>query len=90
MGVFEMVVLIVFITTAGKIVQSRRPRGSDASFAKERIQSLEAELRASELRLAQTEDRVAGLDEKLDFMEKLLATPSDHPGLARPQRETQD
>ena len=89
MGVFEMVVLIVFITTVGKIMQSRRPRGVDASLVKERIQALEAELRASELRLAQTEERVADLDEKLDFMEKLLAKPADHPGLARPEREPQ-
>lgn len=84
MGVFEMVVILVFIGTAGKVAQSyfSRPshRGSDA--AESRLQALEAEVRTGELRLSQVEERAAELTEKLRFMEDLLAAPRPDARLA--------
>ncbi len=76
MGVFEMVVAVVLISAVGRVAQTfaRRSRGTDAATA-ERIQKLEADLRASELRLSQAEEKVAELDEKLGFVENLLAAP---------------
>lgn len=74
MGVFEMVVLIVFITTVGKAVQARsRGRGHGASD--DRVRALEASLRANEARLEQTESRLEELEEKVVFVEKLLSPP---------------
>jgi hypothetical protein len=74
MGVFEMVVAIVFIATAGKVAQafarSRSAAGPDA-----RVPALEEALRTTELRLAQTEERVGELSEKLTFVENLLSAP---------------
>jgi hypothetical protein len=83
MGIFEMVVLIVFIATVGKVAQSAfsRPPGADPALSRERMRALEAELRANDARVAQTEERVAELSEKLDFMEKLLAGPGRKPQL---------
>jgi hypothetical protein len=85
MGVFEMVVALVFIGTVGKTVSeyfrsSRRglPPGDET-----RIRALETELRSAEERLALTEDRVTDLSEKLIFMEKLLSTPEEK-GRLRP------
>jgi hypothetical protein len=83
MGVFEMVVAIVFITTVGKVVASaarRRPAEIDTP----RVAALEAQLRANELRLSQTEDRVAELGEKLVFVENLLDAPEQASRLAPP------
>jgi hypothetical protein len=76
MGVFEMVVLIVFIATVGKVADSlvSRGGGSDAA-ARARIAALEAQLLANEARVAQSEERVMELGEKLDFVESLLAQP---------------
>lgn len=86
MGVFEMVVAIVAIATAGKVARSfartRLPAGTEAE-----IRALRAAVNASDVRLAQAEERVAELDEKLHFMEDLLATPERRPELppsARP------
>lgn len=83
MGVFEMVVAIVFITTVGKAIASRgrrRPMVEDPT----RVAALEEALRANELRLAQTEDRVAELGEKLVFVENLLAAPGEASRLGPP------
>ena len=79
MGIVLMVVLIVFILTLGRVAQTllARPPGEALGGGEERVRLLEAELRANELRLTQTEDRVAELGEKLLFLEKLLEAPKD-------------
>lgn len=82
MGVFEMVVAIVFIGTVGKVLQAFAGRGP-APLADGRVRELEAALRASELRLGQTEARVEELGEKLEFVETLLAAPGEAPRIAR-------
>ncbi len=85
MGVFEMVVALVFIATLGKTLGEyfRSSRRGLPPAEQSRIQALEAELRSTEERLALTEDRVCDLSEKLVFVEKLLATP-DEKGRLRP------
>ena len=75
MGVFEMIVILTLIGTAGKIVQSALARAPRDAGAEDRIRALETELRANELRLTQAEERVAELGEKLDFVETLLTSP---------------
>jgi cell division protein FtsB len=88
MGVFEMVVAIVAITTGGKVLQTwfaRRGAGLSAG-AEQRIQALEAELRTNDARLAQSEERIADLNEKLGFVEDLLAAPERSPRLRDPSR----
>jgi hypothetical protein len=84
MGPFEMVVLIVFIGTVGKVAQTfmARPSRLGAPGADDRIRVLETELRANEARLAQAEEKVAELGEKLVFVEQLLARPESHAQLA--------
>ena len=76
MGPFEMVVALVFIGTVGKVLQAalatRSPRGLGSA---QEVQALQAELQGQEARLAQTEQQVADLSEKLVFVEKLLAQP---------------
>lgn len=77
MGVFEMVVIVVFLGTVGKVAQAmlgRAPHG-DAAGTADHLRRLEAELRSNELRLAQAEEKVAELGEKLHFVEDLLAKP---------------
>jgi hypothetical protein len=74
MGVFEMVVVLVLIGTAGKVARAFAPRRLPAE-TEARVRALEAALQASEARLAETEERVADLGEKLVFMEDLLASP---------------
>jgi len=86
MGVFEMVVIIVFIGTAGKVARSafaRRVDGQSES-TKNALQALEDELRANELRLTNAEARVEDLGEKLRFVENLLAAPDRHATLPSP------
>jgi|GEM_PF-4368540 len=77
MGLFEMIVLLVLIGTAGKVGTALVGRSSRAltTGADRRIQALEAELRAAEERLALTEDRIVDLSEKVSFVENLLDTP---------------
>lgn len=79
MGVFEMVVLLVFITTAGKLGDQYLKRKGRPMRPEEegRIRVLEEEVRAAEDRLSLTEDRVSDLSEKLAFVEKLLANPEE-------------
>ena len=79
MGLFEMVVVLVFIATAGKVADSfiSRPRGTLDSDVKARLADLEAQLRANDGRVAQAEEKVAELEEKLTFMENLLGQPQD-------------
>lgn len=81
MGPFEMVVAIVLIATFGKIAQSfaSRPRPSEELPTRGRVEALEAHLQANDARVAQAEERVAELSEKLEFMEKLLAGPDVGP-----------
>ena len=77
MGVFEMVVLIVFISTVGKVVHSAvATRGAGLPGGEDRIRALEQELRANEARLSQAEERVAELSEKVVFVERLLEKPA--------------
>ena len=86
MGFLEMIVLVTLIGTVGKVLQaavSRPGRGLPAA-AEERIRTLEAELRASELRLADAEEHVALLAEKLGFVEELLAEPPHAPRIPAP------
>jgi hypothetical protein len=87
MGVFEMVVLLVFIGTAGKVAVQTLARGSRSipPGEEQRIRDLETELRAAEDRLALTEDRVTDLSEKLAFMEQLLARPEEAARLPGPK-----
>ncbi len=75
MGVFEMVVAIVFIGTVGKLLRAHLG-GRPAVEAGDRIQALEAALHTNELRLSQAEDRLAELGEKVVFVENLL-TPGE-------------
>jgi hypothetical protein len=77
MGVFEMVVALVFIGTTGKVLAEyfRSSRRALPPGEERRIQHLEAELRSTEERLALTEDRVNDLSDKLGFVENLLANP---------------
>ena len=76
-GVFMMIVLIVLIATAGKVVGTmvagRAPRDE---IGEGRIRALEEEMRANEARLAQAEEQVADLSEKLGFVEALLSKPT--------------
>ena len=79
MGVFEMVVLLVFIATVGKVADSfiSRPRAAPDSDVKARLADFEAQLQTSDVRVAQAEEKVAELEEKLTFMENLLAQPQN-------------
>jgi cell division protein FtsL len=81
MGVFEMVVLLVFIATVGKVADSliSRPGATLDAESKVRLTNLEAQLQASDTRVAQAEEKVAELEEKLRFLENLLAKP-ERPG----------
>ena len=91
MGPFEMVVLIVFIATAGKVAETLVSRLSGPRGAgEERIKALEAELRANEARLVQTEEHVADLTEKLDFVESLLGQPARPAEIAAPPAESRE
>lgn len=83
MGVAEVVVAIAFFATLAKLGKpvsrafaERMARGS-ATGEDGRIRAVEAQLQACELRLAQTEERVEELTEKLSFVENLLGSPSD-------------
>ncbi len=80
MSVFTMVVLIVLIGTLGKILQGFAGR-SAAPLPDGRLRELEAALHANELRLAQTEERLEEMGEKLVFVEGLLQAPAKAPGL---------
>jgi hypothetical protein len=86
MGLFEMVVLVTFIATVGKVAEAllSRAGGSSSGAGRERVDALEAELRASNSRLAQAEEKVAELSEKVEFMENLLAGPRPAPRLTEP------
>jgi uncharacterized coiled-coil protein SlyX len=77
MGVFEMIVILVFIVTVGELGKAFISRSSRniTSGSENRINALEAELRANEERLTHTEERVTDLTEKLRFVENLLAEP---------------
>jgi hypothetical protein len=88
MGLFEMVVLVTFIATVGKVAETMlsRSREANSGAGRERVDALEAELRASSNRLAQAEEKVAELSEKVEFMENLLAGPRPAPGLPGPPR----
>ncbi|MBA2671721.1 MAG: hypothetical protein H0U67_15230, partial [Gemmatimonadetes bacterium] len=67
MGVLEMIVILVFIVTAGELGKSfiSRSTRSITSGTENKLKALEAELRVNEERLAQTEERVTDLTEKL-------------------------
>jgi uncharacterized coiled-coil protein SlyX len=88
MGVLEMIVILVFIVTAGELGKSfiSRSTRSITSGTENKIQTLEAELRANEERLGHTEERVAELTEKLSFVENLLAKPPSSSSLPPPNR----
>jgi hypothetical protein len=77
MGVFEMVVAIVAISTIGRVVQSYH-KGRAGGAAKAEIQELRSAVESNELRLIQAEEKVADLTEKLTFVESLLASPERH------------
>jgi hypothetical protein len=86
-GPFEMVVIIVFLGTLGKLGQpvaralaSRFSRPAGAVDAAQ-VQALRSALGATEDRLAQAEDRITELDEKLRFVEGLLEKPVAAPTL---------
>lgn len=83
MGVFEMVVALVLIGTAGRVAQAfaKRPKPGDGEG---RMRALEATLQASELRLAQAEERMAELGDKVGFLEALLDRPDRHAPLPPP------
>ena len=87
MGLFEMVVVVTFIATVGKVAEAVLSRSRDASSGagRERVDALEAELRASSSRLAHAEEKVAELSEKVEFMENLLAGPRPASRLAEPR-----
>jgi hypothetical protein len=82
MGVFEMVVAIVFIATLGKVAVARA-RGHGESASEDRVRALEAALHANEARLGQTEARLEELGEKLVFVENLLTPPDPATQLPR-------
>lgn len=88
MGLFEMVVLVTFIATVGKVAEAMLSRtgASNSGAARERVDALEAELRASSARLAHAEETVAELSEKVEFMENLLAGPRPASRLGEPTR----
>ena len=81
MGPFEMVVLIVFIATFGKVAETLVSRLAPRGAGEERLKALEAEVKANEARVLQAEEQVAELTEKLGFMEALLANPARQPEL---------
>ena len=78
MGVFEMVVAVVLIGTVGKVLQAFAQRGARPRDDG-RLGALEATLGERDLRLAQAEERIDELGEKLVFMEPLLAAPGAAP-----------
>lgn len=82
MGPFEMVVIIALLGTLGKLghpvvralsARLSRPAGAVDSA---QVQALRSALGATEDRLAQAEDRITELDEKLRFVEGLLEKPA--------------
>ena len=77
MGVFGMVVVIVFIGTVGKVAQEWAGKRSSGA-SENQIRALESALQANEARLTQTEEKVADLSEKLHFLEALLDKPEEH------------
>jgi hypothetical protein len=83
MGPFEMVVAITLIAAVGKFAQSlvSRPRSTDEPAARQRLERLESQLQGTEARLTHSEERVADLAEKLEFMENLLASSAASPRL---------
>jgi hypothetical protein len=82
-----MVVIIVLLGTVGKLAQpvvralsSRLSRPAGAPDGAQ-VQALRSALGATEDRLAQAEDRITELDEKLRFVEGLLEKPATGRGL---------
>lgn len=86
MGVFEMVVALVFIGTVGKTIQSFVERAPASGADSTRVRQLEAALNATETRLEHTEHRLAELNEKFVFMERLLAPPAEDRAARAPNR----
>lgn len=79
MSVFALVILVIVLAGLGKPIaralanRLERERGiGDAA----EVLALRSALRSAEERLGHVEDRVADMDEKLRFMEGLLAKPN--------------
>ena len=75
MGVFEMIVLLVFIVTVGEVVKTAVAGRNEGAGAKAVVGAVEAKLLEAETRLGAAEERVNQLEEKVDFLENLLARP---------------
>ncbi|MBW3628927.1 MAG: hypothetical protein KY464_06480 [Gemmatimonadetes bacterium] len=79
MSVFAFVILVIILTGLGKpIAQAlanrlERQRGVGGGAE---ILELRSALRSTEERLGHAEDRIADMDEKLRFVEGLLAQPN--------------
>lgn len=84
-----MVVAVVLIGTFGKVAQAFAGRRG-SSDADQRVRALESSLQSNEMRLAQTEERVNELTEKLGFFEELLASPERRGELPRPAPRRED
>ena len=73
MGVFPFVIALIVLGPIAKAIAVRISRG-DRSLPGEA--ELRKALRESEQRQAETEARLAAVEEKLDFYEKLLSNPN--------------
>ena len=77
MGVFPFIIALIVLGPIAKAIAERISR-SDRSLPGEA--ELRKALRESEQRQAETESRLAAVEEKLDFYEKLLANPNRSAG----------
>ena len=86
MGVFEFVLLIVLITTIGKVVEARSDRGT----ADKTLQPASPDVQHLEEMLGSMNDRLARLEEERDFYRALLEPPDEGtlrvPGALRKDR----
>ena len=84
MGVFEFIILIVLISTAGKVLLSRsnRPRLPEGVRSQDIDQLNEA--------VGDLHTRLAKLEEERDFYRALLESPDRQKGLEPPAEGTAD
>ncbi len=84
MEVFPFIVALVVLVPLAKALANRISRGGTSGPGEAELRKA---LRASEHRQAETETRLAAVEERLDFYEKLLANPQKPAG-DNPQLQT--
>ena len=81
--VFIFVLLIIMGAPIAKAIAARIARGQP-TLPVDAIQRLRQEIEASEQRAQDSDKRVAELEDRVDFLEKLLQAPKARPPLPPP------